>query len=144
MLSNCTLHSQPQIVYILTHKKALCLKRILGLKPTSDLKWYTYTCMNPKKGSLPQTPENHPENTLLHLSCYIFVTVRSDQGWSIAVVSGLVLLNPHCLISTVFKRDYIALWMTNYSPPSKRYPTDNILPATHYYITITIENVQMI
>lgn len=69
--------------------------------------------------------------------CYVLILKESnsDQKWSIAAKSGLELPNLHFLALSVFKINYIALWLINYFPFYYPFLTDKTLQANHNCIT---------
>lgn len=69
-----------------------------------------------------------PENTKILLPVYVF----TNREWDIAVISWLVIPNPHYTASTQFKKDYTALWLMNYSPRRNSYPAIEIFPVFDY------------
>lgn len=93
-----------------------------------------------EKWSMSCTP---PEVPRIFLKCSTFTRTKSNHKWSIAATSGLKQLHPHFPTLTEFRSIYTALLVMDYFPHYNLFPTDEILLATHYFMTIVITNIQV-
>lgn len=118
-------------------KEAPCFEHLLGIKLTPDLKWNVYIWCHHKRGlkngwflvSLKENTKNS--------CCYALYLQGLDQ-----TKNGLLLPYLGCQALTETKSNYVALWLMNYFLPCNYYCTDKMLPASHYFITNTIVDVQ--